>query len=152
MPVRHETRWAVKNTHFRFTFPARKVDTAITGAVLAPTDTFQIAAAAVVMSGSDQHFPALWRSERPRRSCQSDALSPRLEPATPRWKRELDRITGNEPPKTRTIPLKLLVPLLLEANRQSSTWLEDFADDLVTLDADLHDVLIAFDKLRKEAA
>ena len=104
------------------------------------------------MSESDQHFPPIWQSRTHRRSCQSRDLAPRLEPAKPRWKRELDRITGNEPPKTRNIPLRLLVSLLLEASRDNHAWLEDFADDLVTLDADLHDVLIAYDKLRKEAA
>ncbi|MEL6107174.1 MAG: hypothetical protein AAFU85_14120 [Planctomycetota bacterium] len=105
------------------------------------------------MSESDQQFPPLWRSGDGRgRNQRFRELAKRREPSTPRWRRELDRITGNEAPKTRTIPLKLLVPMLLEATRQNSTWLNDFSDDLVTLDADLHDVLIAYDKLRKEAA
>lgn len=61
--------------------------------------------------------------------------------------RELDLVTGNSPRKTRSIPIGNLAPLLLAAYENRSTWLEDFADDLVVIDADLHDVLLAYQKL-----
>ena len=61
--------------------------------------------------------------------------------------RELDLVTGNSPRKTRSIPIGTLAPLLLTAFENHSTWLEDFAEDLVVIDADLHDVLLAYQKM-----
>ena len=71
--------------------------------------------------------------------------------ADPRWIRELDQITGSGPRKTRTLTVKTLVPLLLSAQKQNATWLDDFADDVVVIDADLHEVLLAFEKLQSES-
>ena len=64
-----------------------------------------------------------------------------------RTKRELDRISGAASPKQMSIPLGQLVKLLLRAEENDHTWLRDFADDIVMIDADLHEVLIAFQNL-----
>lgn len=74
-------------------------------------------------------------------------------PATsdPRWMRELDQVTGLGPQKTRSVPVKLLAPLLLLAQQRNSTWLADFQDDVVVIDADLHDVLLAYEKFHMGA-
>lgn len=64
--------------------------------------------------------------------------------------RELDQIAGTGPKKTRSVPIKILVPLLIRAQRRNSSWLQDFADDLVIVDADLHDVLLAYEKLQQD--
>jgi hypothetical protein len=98
------------------------------------------------MSNFDQRLPAGW-------SVRSDRSEPVLhaEPATdPRWIRELDQITGTGPRQTRTVPIKMLTPLLLDAQQRNSGWLEDFAEDVVVIDADLHEVLLAYQKLQHQ--
>ncbi|PNY34855.1 hypothetical protein C2E31_21375 [Rhodopirellula baltica] len=65
-----------------------------------------------------------------------------------RTERELDRLTGIAPAKTRTVPLKAFVPLLVDAQEQDSAWLVDFQDDNVVIDADLHEVLLAYQDFR----
>ncbi|MCC9603011.1 hypothetical protein LOC67_20885 [Stieleria sp. JC731] len=67
---------------------------------------------------------------------------------SPRTERELDRISGIAAAKTRSVPLKVFVPLLVEAQERNSAWLEDFQDDNVVIDADLHEVLLAYQNLR----
>mgnify|MGYP001815425434 CR=1 FL=1 len=69
----------------------------------------------------------------------------------PRWMRELDQIAGTGPKTTRSVPIKLLAPLLLSAQQRNSTWLTDFAEDVVVIDADLHEVLLAYQKLQEES-
>lgn len=63
---------------------------------------------------------------------------------TDRQQRELDRMTGTADTKKMTIPLGTMVPLLIRAYENDHTWLRDFADDVVQIDADLHEVLTAF--------
>ncbi|KAA5540763.1 hypothetical protein FYK55_20335 [Roseiconus nitratireducens] len=63
--------------------------------------------------------------------------------------RELDLIAGTGPRRTRTVPLKTIVPLLIDAQERNSTWLEDFAEDTVVIDADLHEVLLAYRSVRR---
>lgn len=69
------------------------------------------------------------------------------QPSAERIERELDRISGTSSPRQMSIPLGQLVPLLLRASENNHTWLQDFADDTVLIDADLHEVLIAFQDL-----
>lgn len=69
-----------------------------------------------------------------------------------RTQRELDRISGTADPKTVTLPLGKLVPLLLDAVEHQRAWLQDFSEDPVHIDADLYDVLLAYQKLRQRAA
>ena len=79
-------------------------------------------------------------------------MRPSASDADPRWQRELDQITGTGPQKTRTVPVRMLAPLLMAAQQSNSTWLTDFADDVVVIDADLHDVLLAYQRISIEAA
>ncbi|MCG8650676.1 MAG: hypothetical protein MI861_12640 [Pirellulales bacterium] len=65
---------------------------------------------------------------------------------------ELDRISGAAAPKTVTLPVGKLLPLLIDAARHQRAWLSDFADDPVRIDADLYDVLLAYQQLREKAA
>ncbi len=62
----------------------------------------------------------------------------------------MDRLSGIAPAKTRTVPLKVFVPLLVEAQERNSAWLADFQDDNVVIDADLHEVLLAYQNLRNQ--
>lgn len=65
-------------------------------------------------------------------------------PRSARRERELDRITGTAKPKTVSLSLKQIVPLLIDATRENRAWLSDFADDAVQIDADLFQVLLAY--------
>ena len=65
---------------------------------------------------------------------------------------ELDRITGTAEPKTVSIPLGKIVPLLIDAVENDRAWLNDFADDTVQINSDLYDVLLAYQQLRHRAA
>ena len=77
--------------------------------------------------------------------CKSNDKTARTNhPSTTRQQRELDRIAGTAKPKMMSIPLGVMVPLLMRAYEHNHTWLEDFADDNVQIDADLHDVLMKF--------
>jgi hypothetical protein len=51
-----------------------------------------------------------------------------------------------------TAPASQILPLLADALRSQRTWLEDFADDEVTLSADLYEVLMAYRHFRRPVA
>lgn len=75
----------------------------------------------------------------------SDSLSNQRE-------RELDRISGTAAARTVSVPLGKIVPLLIDAGKQQRAWLEDFADDMVRIDSDLYDVLLAYQEMKGRAA
>ncbi|MGB7346239.1 MAG: hypothetical protein WBD20_18620 [Pirellulaceae bacterium] len=78
----------------------------------------------------------------------SDERQPHREAtASKRRERELDQVTGLSKPRTMMMPLGVIVPLLMRAAEHNHTWLEDFADDTVQIDIDLHQVLMAFQDL-----
>ncbi len=66
--------------------------------------------------------------------------------------RELDRIAGTAEARTVAVPLGKIVPLLIDAGKQQRAWLSDFADDLVRIDSDLYDVLLAYQEMQRRAA
>ncbi len=77
----------------------------------------------------------------------------RVKGASPeRIKHDIDRVSGTLEPRSVTVRLATIVPLLLDAVEQNRAWLSDFADDTVRLDADLFEVLLAYQELRAEAA
>jgi hypothetical protein len=78
--------------------------------------------------------------------------SPDAGPNAGRAQRELDRISGTADPRTVMLPLGKLVPLLIDAVEHERVWLKDFAEDPVHIDADFYDVLLAYQKLREQAA
>ncbi|EMI58221.1 hypothetical protein RSSM_00353 [Rhodopirellula sallentina SM41] len=61
---------------------------------------------------------------------------------------EMDRMAGTAQPKTVSIPLAQITRLLIDAAETNRTWLTDFADDCVKIDADLYEVLLAYQSLR----
>ncbi len=69
-----------------------------------------------------------------------------------RIQHDIDRVSGTLEPRSVTVRLATIVPLLLDAVEQNRAWLSDFADDTVRLDADLFEVLLAYQELRAEAA
>jgi hypothetical protein len=53
---------------------------------------------------------------------------------------------------TVTVNLDEVLPLLADAVASQRTWLSDFADDQVTISADLYEVLLAYQYYRHPAA
>ena len=51
-----------------------------------------------------------------------------------------------------TAPASQILPLLVDAIRSQRTWLDDFADDEVTVSADLYEVLMAYQHFRRPVA
>lgn len=51
-----------------------------------------------------------------------------------------------------TAPASTLLPLLADAVLSQRTWLADFADDEVTVSADLYEVLMAYQHFRRPVA
>lgn len=51
-------------------------------------------------------------------------------------------------PGTVKVPLAEIFPLLTEALRSNRTWLQDFAEDEVTISSDLHELLLAYKHYR----
>ena len=51
-----------------------------------------------------------------------------------------------------TVPLGEVFPLLQDAVNSQRTWLEDFADDEVTISNDLYEVLLAYRHCRRPSA
>lgn len=53
---------------------------------------------------------------------------------------------------TVTLPLSEVIPVLLSAIREERSWLNDFADDDITLSTDLYEVLLAYQHYRRPSA
>jgi hypothetical protein len=64
----------------------------------------------------------------------------------------LDRLAGTAEPKTVAVPIGKIVPLLIDAAANDRAWLNDFSDDLVRIDSDLYDVLLAYQQFRERGA
>ena len=65
---------------------------------------------------------------------------------------ELDRLTGVADAKQVSLPVSKILPLLIDAAESDRAWLTDFADDLIHIDADLYEVLMAYQQYRERAA
>jgi hypothetical protein len=55
-------------------------------------------------------------------------------------------------PATVTVNVGEVLPLLADAVASRRTWLSDFADDPITISADLYEVLLAYQYFRNPAA
>lgn len=51
-----------------------------------------------------------------------------------------------------TLPANEIIPLLADAYASRRTWLRDFADDEITISADLYEVLAAYQFFRRPSA
>jgi hypothetical protein len=67
-----------------------------------------------------------------------------------------DKTTAVRPastsPATITVNVGEVLPLLADAVASKRTWLSDFADDEITISADLYEVLLAYQYYRHPAA
>ena len=55
-------------------------------------------------------------------------------------------------PQAVTVSLSDVFPLLADAVQNDRTWLQDFADDEVTISADLYDVIMAYQHFHRPSA
>ncbi len=51
-----------------------------------------------------------------------------------------------------SVPLTEVLPLLADAVRSDRTWLNDFADDEISISMDLYEVLLAYQHYRRPSA
>lgn len=50
------------------------------------------------------------------------------------------------------VPLREVLPLLVDAVRSRRTWLKDFEDEEITISSDLYEVLLAYQYYRRPSA
>jgi hypothetical protein len=62
---------------------------------------------------------------------------------------EIDRIAGTAAPKKIEVSLADIAPVIADAVASGRGWLADFADDTVQIDADLYEVLLAYQQMRR---
>jgi hypothetical protein len=62
---------------------------------------------------------------------------------------ELDRIAGVAGSKRVDVSLADIAPVIADAVASGRGWLADFADDTVQIDADLYEVLLAYQQMRR---
>ena len=62
------------------------------------------------------------------------------------------RSASSSAASTVTVHLDEVLPLLADAVASRRTWLSDFADDQITISADLYEVLLAYQYYRHPAA
>lgn len=62
------------------------------------------------------------------------------------------RSASTKEPATVTVDLGEVLPLLADAVASQRTWLGDFANDQITISADLYEVLLAYQYYRHPAA
>ncbi len=69
------------------------------------------------------------------------------------WReQELDRLSGESETKTVQVPLSKVVPLLLDAAGHQRAWLDDFSEDLISMNSDLYDILLAYQQIKDRSA
>ena len=64
-----------------------------------------------------------------------------------RTDRELDLITGLSERRRVSLPLAKVASILIDATKQNRAWMEDFKEDLVEMDSDLYEILMAHKNL-----
>jgi len=55
-------------------------------------------------------------------------------------------------PETVTVSLNEILPLLADAANSRRTWVQDFADDPVTITTDLYEIILAYQHYRRPVA
>ncbi len=80
--------------------------------------------------------------------------SPSSSPETSEDRRnqDLDRAAGVAAPRRVEVSLADIAPVIADAVANGRGWLADFADDTVQIDADLYDVLLAYQQMRRFSA
>ncbi len=69
-----------------------------------------------------------------------------------RTQRELDLVTGLSPKRRVSLPLAKFTSILIDAAHQDRAWMDDFGDELIEMNADLHEILMAYQNMRTSKA
>lgn len=94
--------------------------------------------------------PAFETAESSNPQTIRDEVAPRHPGRT---ERELDLVTGLAAKRRVAVPLGKVAEILLEAAKDNRAWMEDFGEDLIEMDADLHEILMAYENMHtREAA
>ena len=62
---------------------------------------------------------------------------------------EMDRMTGDAASKRVNVALVDIAPVIADAVASGRGWLTDFADETIQIDADLYEVLLAYQQMRR---
>ncbi len=62
---------------------------------------------------------------------------------------EMDRMTGVAASKRVNVALVDIAPVIADAVASGRGWLTDFADETIQIDADLYEVLLAYQQMRR---
>lgn len=60
-----------------------------------------------------------------------------------------DQASDTHSPRRVEVSLAEIAPVLADAINHQRGWLSDFSDDTVTIDADLYEVLLAYQQMRR---
>lgn len=60
-----------------------------------------------------------------------------------------NKMAGTVNPKRVEVSLAEIAPVLADAINHRRGWLSDFSDDTVSIDADLYEVLLAYQQMRR---
>lgn len=90
---------------------------------------------------------------RPIASASNVAKTDSQKTRDGQWDNELQSnesmIAGSIGPKRVEVSLGEIAPVLADAINQRRGWLTDFADDTVSIDADLYEVLLAYQQMQR---
>ena len=50
------------------------------------------------------------------------------------------------------VPLSKVIPLLLDAVENQRVWLDDFSEDLINMNSDLYEILLAYQQVKGRKA
>ncbi len=102
--------------------------------------------------GNEQHCSATAEQSTAGNSTRSAARSGRDKLKALQQgqvEHQLDQIAGVVPPKRVEVSLAEIAPVLADAIAHQRGWLSDFAGDTVSIDADLYEVLLAYQQMRR---
>lgn len=117
--------------------------------------TFHDTSAAVKPDPQSRPFLRLFSAMQPEHPESSAGERPGDRPRTVpegHVRRQLDVISGTAEPQRVEVSLGEIAPVIADAVAHRRGWLNDFADDTVSIDADLYEVLLAYRKMRRPAA
>ena len=63
-----------------------------------------------------------------------------------------DSSVETEESKMVAVPLSKVIPLLLDAVENQRVWLDDFSEDLINMNSDLYEILLAYQQVKGRKA
>ena len=103
----------------------------------------------VPTTSSDQQHDSKRQGKplQPEEKMIAGSVGPRSENRRSLGPRPID--CSSEKPRRVEVSLADIAPVLADAINHQRGWLSDFSDDTVTIDADLYEVLLAYQQMRR---